>query len=522
MEEKVILQVEVQGDKANQGLKNVDTSLNNAKKSANNTKDSVKQLDDALDNIPGAAGNAAQGLKGLLGQFKALVATPIGLAITAVAAAIGLLYKGLSALNPVVDLFEDTMSGLSSVINAVSFNIGNFVMGSKDASLSMQDAYKYGVQASQSMRDYEDSMKDLNLQNAIFDRQIDVLIRKAKNQALSEKERNALLQQALDLQKKQILRNREVAKQEGEAIAFRVKSQGGSFKQLMDIQKGASIASMNIQSKSLEDLLFQYQEYVAKRISLEGSYEIKRERINNAIEASNIKAEKVKTENVLSEEDKRLLAVEEKRGEFNRRFMQSKFDMEVKETEERERRQQEEIDAEKQRENELIDIAAQGAKAREEIAELEYQGRVQILNSLSGALSGFAQLAGEQTKEGKALAVASALINTYLAATQVLRDPTLPTIAKGFAVAGIIASGLANVKKIQEVSASGSNSGSGGGGSTPQAPIVRPSSSFTQLGNSEPIRTTSEGEKVKVYVTESDITATQEKVGSIKAKATIE
>jgi hypothetical protein len=64
--------------------------------------------------------------------------------------------------------------------------------------------------------------------------------------------------------------------------------------------------------------------------------------------------------------------------------------------------------------------------------------------------------------------------------------------------------------------------GSGGGGTPTLPPIVRPSSSFTQLGNSEPIRTTSEGEKVKVYVTESDITATQEKVGSIKAKATIE
>ena len=66
--------------------------------------------------------------------------------------------------------------------------------------------------------------------------------------------------------------------------------------------------------------------------------------------------------------------------------------------------------------------------------------------------------------------------------------------------------------------------GGSSGGQSPQisAPIVRPSSSFTQLGNSEPIRTTNEGGKVKVYVTESDITATQEKVGSIKAKATIE
>jgi hypothetical protein len=520
MEEKVILKVEVQGEKANQGLKDVDNSLNNAKKGADNARGSIEGLDDALDNIPGAAGEAAQGVKGLLGQFKALVATPIGIAITAIAAAIGLLYKGLSALNPVVDAFEDIMGGLGSVINAVSFNIGNFVTGSKEASLSMQDAYKYGVQATQSMRDYEDSMKDLNLQNAIFDRQIDVLIRKAKNQALSEKERNALLQKAIDLQEKQILVNREVAKQEGEALAFRIKSQGGSFKQLMDIQKGASIAGMNIQSKALEDLLFQYQEYVAKRISLEGSYEIKRERINNAIESNNIKAEKVKTERVLSEA--------EKRADFDRKYLASKIKLdreqdedEDKRQKDREQKQQEEIDAEKERENELVDIASKGAKARAEIAELEYQGRVNILNALSGALSGFAQLAGEQTKEGKALATASALINTYLAATQVLRDPLLPTVAKGFAVAGIIASGLANVKRIQAVNTNGSNSG-GGGSPTIAAPIVRPSSSFTQLGNTEPIRTTNEGGKVKVFVTESDITSTQEKVGSIKAKATIQ
>jgi hypothetical protein len=217
---------------------------------------------------------------------------------------------------------------------------------------------------------------------------------------------------------------------------------------------------------------------------------------------------------------------DENKGYFAsiRKFFAPEVKADVKGLEDakKEQRQWEEIEAEKNYQNELLDISINAAKERQAVAEAEYEGRVQILNSLSGALSGFAQLAGEQTKEGKALAIASALINTYLAATQVLRDPSLPTIAKGFAVAGIIASGLANVKKIQEVNTSGSNSGSGGGGSTPQAPIVRPSSSFTQLGNSEPIRTTNEGGKVKVYVTESDITATQEKVNSIKTKATIE
>jgi hypothetical protein len=63
----------------------------------------------------------------------------------------------------------------------------------------------------------------------------------------------------------------------------------------------------------------------------------------------------------------------------------------------------------------------------------------------------------------KAASIADATVNTFLAATQALRDPKLPTVAKALAVGGIIANGLAQVRKI----AATQFKASGGGGSAP-------------------------------------------------------
>jgi hypothetical protein len=62
-----------------------------------------------------------------------------------------------------------------------------------------------------------------------------------------------------------------------------------------------------------------------------------------------------------------------------------------------------------------------------------------------------AALVGEQTKAGKAFAIASATIDTYVAANQVISDKTVPTFLKIITAAGIIIKGLSNVKRIVEV-----------------------------------------------------------------------
>jgi hypothetical protein len=80
------------------------------------------------------------------------------------------------------------------------------------------------------------------------------------------------------------------------------------------------------------------------------------------------------------------------------------------------------------------------------------------------ALSAMSDVIGAQTEAGKAFAVAAATINTYVAASRTLADPTIPsTFARVAMMITIIATGLANVKNILKVNTRG--------GSTP-APSV--------------------------------------------------
>lgn len=83
------------------------------------------------------------------------------------------------------------------------------------------------------------------------------------------------------------------------------------------------------------------------------------------------------------------------------------------------------------------------------------------LNATADALGAFASVAKQDSAAQKGLAISQALINTYLGATQVLSDKTLPTVAKIAGVAAVLASGLAAVQRIRGF-ADGGYTGSGG------------------------------------------------------------
>lgn len=87
--------------------------------------------------------------------------------------------------------------------------------------------------------------------------------------------------------------------------------------------------------------------------------------------------------------------------------------------------------------------------------------------AVSQLLSATASLVGEQTKAGKALAIASATIDTYVSANKVLADPTpMPTVLRFALAAAAIVRGLVSVKKIVETKlpvSGGGTTGSPGG-----------------------------------------------------------
>ena len=119
-------------------------------------------------------------------------------------------------------------------------------------------------------------------------------------------------------------------------------------------------------------------------------------------------------------------------------------------------------------------------KANDELDKASFDAKLSLASEFTGNI---AQIAGEGTAVGKAAAIASTTIDTYVSAqkaytTQLIPgDPSSPlraAVAAGAAIAG----GLANVKKILAVESGlpGGNKsrggGGAGGGSVPRAPSV--------------------------------------------------
>ncbi len=119
------------------------------------------------------------------------------------------------------------------------------------------------------------------------------------------------------------------------------------------------------------------------------------------------------------------------------------------------------------REEEVIDYDEDAERyvraQREKIkANEEFRASAETsLNAVADALGNFASVAKQDSAAQKGLAISQALINTYLGATQVLSDKTLPTVAKIAGVAAVLASGLAAVQRIRGF-ADGGYTGSGG------------------------------------------------------------
>ena len=231
-----------------------------------------------------------------------------------------------------------------------------------------------------------------------------------------------------------------------------------------------------------------------------------------------------------------------KRREFARKNKEGlykedirKFDQE--DAEERDKKRNEEIDKNVIAQNkalaniklngvQILAIDQANSDAKKKITEEERNLRVNAAYDIADATMALGSIVGEQTKAGKALGVAGALINTYVGASEVIRaKSTIPepfgTIQKIASVAAIIATGMRAVKSITAVQVPGG--GGGGGVSAPamstQAPILPqlPAAQMTQL-NAQSINDLG-NQAVRAYVIETDVTGNQQRMAAIKQRA---
>ena len=165
--------------------------------------------------------------------------------------------------------------------------------------------------------------------------------------------------------------------------------------------------------------------------------------------------------------------------------------------------------------------ALDAANDKKKIARKRFTANaiMDIASSMFGSLS---SILGEESKAGKAFAIAQATIDTYKAANSAYASMAgIPVVGPGLgaaAAAAAVLAGVANVKKILEVPDDGKETSTSSSSVTSQS-IVRPNISLsdtipTQL--TQNLMTDTElselNKPTRVYVTETDISDTMNKV----------
>jgi hypothetical protein len=160
--------------------------------------------------------------------------------------------------------------------------------------------------------------------------------------------------------------------------------------------------------------------------------------------------------------------------------------------------------------NALFDFQQQQAQKEK---ELDRQITEAKLNTVSNSLGQIANLLGENSKFGKALAVTQAIIDTYVGANKALSQGG---IFGAVAAAGVIATGIANVKTIvstQEPATPSFASGSGGSFNVPSATPAPPAFNVVGAAAGNQLADAIAGAQqkpVKAFVVSREVTSAQE------------
>jgi hypothetical protein len=262
---------------------------------------------------------------------------------------------------------------------------------------------------------------------------------------------------------------------------------------------------------------------------------------NNKIYEQNQKAA---TQNVETEKEKNARLVKEAEdynkklqdeSDFMTRLKNAPIEAEAKERQNRLDALQEFVDKENEIEVEAAkkseDTAKENAEAIDKIEKEKAAARMAYLSAGSTALKNAANLAGEATDTGKALAVAAATIDTYQSAVSSYKSLAgIPVVgpALGFAAAGVaVAAGFMNVKKILAVKTpkgggggaapSGGGMSGGGAATAPQFNVVG-STGVNQLAG---VMGAQQQTPVQAYVVANNVTTAQSLDRNIIQSATL-
>jgi len=576
MAEKIKYTVEIDDNGSAAKVDNLNSKIKDTGNTAANSQGKFGNLSKQLGGIKGPIGDAVQGIQGLGGAFKALMANPIGALIAVLVGVFGALRAALDKTEAGMDAIARITAIFGAIVNPIINAISEFAVILVDGLASGLElvAGLFGTAASEGKKlaNMQDELEDKELainearakgnkelaqarellsdSNATLEERKKALeqVRKSETE-LAAKElefakarlKAAQLDQKLnneteeskkaiseaivgvqnsetELAAKRRLFNREAKKLDREEkeradaakkeAEDRAKELAAKQKEYSDARKDAATKIREAERKNILDTLTDEEAKARKQAEFDldnAKREIKQGKFTKAekdklLQAAE-EANQIKLGQIQSEADKKKIAAEKKAEEDIKAFKEKSAADEAKFIDEKYAQEalrltqtltnEQELakaleqleldrlanliqarkdaglattDLEKALADKRIVIAKSEADKKKELADKEFQARMDLLAATSGALKSFASLAGEQTAAGKVLAIASTVIDTYAGATKALSVGAGTPIGY-INAAAIIATGLANLRTITAVQVP--NDQGSGGVSTP-------------------------------------------------------
>lgn len=465
---KALQKAKLDGDKVE--FKRLRKELNQLQDDFETTEIQSLRFKDALAEQPGIVGLVGQSIKGLDGGMKVLAANPI-IAIVSLLAGLFLALReslkkterGQELLNKASEAFGKILGPVFAIIESVAFPIFDALIGFLD--IVAEGFNKFARFLGIGAKEIEEASRASSevLQKAHEDE----IARQEELTAKEEEER----QKRIDAAKREAEEKQRI------------------LEQAAAIQKEAELSLLDDRTRTLKEREERFQKELAVLkaagftdfTALEGEYYKDLMKIRRDFDG-----------------EQKVAIVKSKTEEVNMLF-----------------------DLEKRAAKDSEELSKMTAKTSIQITEMEQEAKLAIISDALGTL---AQAVGEDTKAGKALAIAQAIINTYAGATKALA--TYPPPFGAIAAATVVAAGFLQVKAIRNtkvpeppgmnVGRRGASSGGGGSISTPPttsfaAPQIQTlPQSLRQNTGSQIAETIASAQKpVRAYVVSGDISSQQ-------------
>lgn len=430
----------------------------------------------ALDGVHPALGKVGEGLEKGASGFAAMaksalafIATPIGAILAALVAVFTVLKAAITSNNQVFDKFENITNAIGVVLDVIINRVGKLgealialVSGnfSEAADLTAQafsglaeeiaNAVTQGQLYLDLSRELEDSQRALRIETAKQENEIKRLVVASKNRNLTLDEQEDKLRKALALEEDLVAKRAQIAQQDLVITAKRLaleKSLSQTADETFDQFVNRLITGGRLADEAVDEIVDKIEALEQAR----GSSLAFQEKLENNLAAIQEKRTKVLEEQTkaLAEQAAQQRAIERSQNIADTTTddplvgaFQTRADL---------------IEDINERMNK--DLAARNEKFREEEAKrVEAGARMEVMVErqkvaiIGGLTSSLANLAEEDSQAHQILASASALVNTYLAATAALASGSEINPLFGIlSAAAAISNGLNSVAQINNV-----------------------------------------------------------------------